>query len=84
MNDALGKLARNMNMTFDNLCVINIVVESLIFSMSRAQAKRFVAKLDSFLANPEETHSLAIAHLEQMRLWREDAAKIAKVRQRYS
>lgn len=77
MSDTLVKLARNMNMAFDNLCVLNIVVESLIFSMSRAQAKRFVAKLDSFLVNPEEFDSLPKEHLEQMQNWREDAAKIA-------
>lgn len=82
MSDTLSKLAHNMNLAFSNLYVVNIVVESFIFSMSKAQAKRFVAKLDSFLANPEETDSLAIGHLDQMCLWREDAAKIAGVAKR--
>ncbi len=68
-----SKLARNMNMAFDNLCILNIAVESLIFSMPPAQAKRFVEKLDSFLANPEETDSLSTEHLAQLRQWRADA-----------
>lgn len=84
MNGALAKLAHNMNMAFNNLYVVNIVVESLICSMSRAQAKRFVAKLDSFLANPEEIDSLAKEHLEQMYFWREEAAKIAGVRKLFA
>lgn len=79
MTDAISKLAHNMDMAFNNLYVVNIIVESLIFSMSRVQAKRFVAKLDSFLVNPEETDLIATEHLDQMYLWREAAAKIAMV-----
>jgi hypothetical protein len=77
MSNAIDKLTHNMDLAFNNLYIVNIVVESLIFSMTRAQAKRFVVKLDSFLVNPEEVDSIATAHLEQMQHWREDAAKIA-------
>ncbi|MEW6562736.1 MAG: hypothetical protein AB1400_05820 [Pseudomonadota bacterium] len=77
MNDTLGKLARNMNMAFDNLCVVNIVVESLIHSMSPDQARRFVRKLDSFLVNPEEIDSLSEEHSRQLHQWREEADKLA-------